>query len=56
MQVNDNFTLGRMIEQKVMNQQKITNERMEELLKISMSHSPREILAHLRSIDHQTTR
>lgn len=42
--------------QKVMNQQKITNERMEELLKISMSHSPREILARLRSIDHQTAR
>jgi DNA-binding NtrC family response regulator len=42
--------------QKVMNKQKITSERMEELLKISMSHSPREILARLRSIDHQTAR
>ncbi len=39
--------------QKVMNKQKITNERMEELLKISMSHSPREILTRLRSIDQQ---
>jgi DNA-binding CsgD family transcriptional regulator len=37
----------------VMNKQKITDKKMEDLLKISMGHSPREILARLRSIDHQ---
>jgi DNA-binding NtrC family response regulator len=45
--------LAEAYKQRVMNKQKITDKKMEDLLKISMGHSPREILARLRSIDHQ---
>lgn len=36
---------------RVMNKKKIETQKMEALLKISMSHSPREILAKLKQMD-----
>ncbi len=45
--------LIRAYKQRVMNKQKLEDEKMSQLMKISMSSSPKEILRRLREIDNR---